>query len=61
MGRRQSLKSSQVVQKRISRELSKVIQRVQRQMQLEENMIRGRKAKVISFLEASHELAKRLK
>jgi len=60
MGRRRSLKPSQVIQKRISKSLSNVIKRVQKDMQLEENMLRGRRAKVISFLESSEELAKRL-
>ncbi len=61
MGRRLSLRPSQVIQKRISTNLVSVVNRVQKEMQSMENMLRGRKAKVISFLEASNELGKRLK
>ena len=55
------LKPNQIQQKKISIDLSRIINRVQREMQMEENFTKGKKARIVSFLAASHELAKRLK
>lgn len=59
--RKPTVPRSQVVQPQITRNLVAVIKRVQRELQMSENFSRGRKARKITFIEASQELGRNLK
>ncbi len=52
--------SKKIIHKRMSRKLARIVTKLKREMQFEENFRKGKRARTVSFLDATHELAVRL-